>query len=58
MQYHPGAQKEAGGWLVEPALKMEFIGRMGIQATQEVAVETESVIGGSEPNEATVAVDE
>ncbi len=29
VQYHPGVPKEAGGWLVEPELKMEFIGRMG-----------------------------
>lgn len=29
VQYHPGAPKEDGGWLVEPELKMEFIGRMG-----------------------------
>jgi len=29
VQYHPGAPNEAGGWLVGPELKMEFLGRVG-----------------------------
>ena len=31
MQYHPGAPNDAGGWLVGPELKMEFIGRMSTE---------------------------
>ncbi|CAM9121207.1 unnamed protein product, partial [Hapterophycus canaliculatus] len=58
VQYHPGAQKSTGGWMVEPALKMEFIGRMGVQVTQDDVVDTESVSGGNVQNETTVAVDE
>lgn len=28
-QYHPGAKGETGDWLVEPTLRMEYIGRLG-----------------------------
>ena len=28
-QYHPGTKGGTGGWLVEPTLKMEYIGRLG-----------------------------
>ena len=31
VQYHPGAPNDAGGWLVGPELKMEFIGRMSTE---------------------------
>ena len=28
-QYHPGAKGGTGNWLVEPTLRMEYIGRLG-----------------------------
>lgn len=55
VQYHPGAQKPSGGWLLEPALKMEFLGRMGTEATQEGAMETDSATDGTPQNEAVAA---
>lgn len=42
VQYHPGAHKASGGWLVEPTLKMEFIGRMGTEGKEKGAVEADS----------------
>lgn len=59
VQYHPGAHKAAGGWLVEPELKMEFIGRMGTEGREEgAAVDTDSTHDGIAQNDATMAVDD
>lgn len=53
VQYHPGAHKASGGWLVEPELKMELIGRMGTEEKEKGAVEAESANDGSAQKDAT-----
>lgn len=58
VQYHPGAPKAAGGWLVEPQLKMEFVGRMGTERKQEGAADTDSTNDGIAQNDAAMAVDD
>ncbi|CAM9156410.1 unnamed protein product [Ectocarpus sp. 4 AP-2014] len=55
VQYHPGAQTSSGGWLLEPALKMEFLGHVGTEATQEGALETDSATDATAQNEAVAA---
>eukprot|EP00752_Nemacystus_decipiens_P012829 g11361.t1 len=57
VQYHPGAPKASGqgqgGWMVQPELRMDFIGRMGTEEKEKKGtVETESTNDGSAQKDA------
>lgn len=58
VQYHPGAPRAAGGWLMEPELKMEFIGRMGTEGKEEGTADTDSTNDGIAQIDAAMAVED